>query len=212
MKTRNFVSAIFAGIAGCAAAAAIFLSLTSLEAEPKLASNPVDAEARVQQFMDAVCGADYEQVSACISGTPSLGMDREAADEVGVLLWDAYTESLSYSVVGECYATDDGLAQQVQLTGLDIASVTAVLKERSQILLEQRVQEAENATDIYDENNEYREDFVMEVLYDAASEALEEDAREVTVELTLNLVYQDDQWMVVADNAVLDAISGGILY
>lgn len=212
MKIRNFISAIFGCLAICAAGAAIFLSLTSLNAEPVLTSNPDEAEARVQEFMEAVCAADYQKVSACISGNPSLGMERDAADEVGVLLWNAYTDSLSYTVVGECYATDDGLAQQVQLTGMDITSVTAVLKDRSQAMLEQRVQEAEDATDIYDENNEYREDFVMGVLYDAASAALKSDAKEMTMEFTLNLVYQDDQWMIVVDNAVLDAISGGILY
>lgn len=212
MKMRNIIAAIFACVAICAAGAAIFLSFTSLDAEPVLTSNPDEAEARVHEFMDAVCAGDYDQVSAYISGNPSLGMDRDPADEVGVLLWNAYTDSLSYNVVSACYATDDGLAQQVELTGLDITSITSVLKERSQKLLEQRVQEAENTADVYNENNEYREDFVMEVLYDAAVEALESDAREMTVEITLKMVYQNDQWMVVADSALLDAISGGILY
>ena len=212
MKIRNIISALFAAVAVCAAAAAVYLSFTSLDAEPVLASPPDEAQNRVLAFMDAVCDADYDQVSQYISGNPSLGLDREAADEVGVLLWNAYTESLSYTVVGECYATDNGLAQKVSLTGLDITSVISGLRDRSQALLEERVQEAEDAGDIYDENNEYREDFVMDVLYDAAAEALEEDAQEMTVEFTVNLVYQDEQWLVVADNELLDAISGGILY
>lgn len=212
MKIRNIISVFFALVAVCAAAAAIYLSFTSLDANPVLTSNPDEAENRVLAFMDAVCDADYEQVSGYLAGNPSLGLDRDAADDVGVLLWDAYTESLSYSVVGECYATDNGLAQKVSLTGLDITSVTADLKERSQTLLEQRVAEAEDAADIYDENNDYREDFVMDVLYDAASEALEEDAQQITTEFTVSLVYENDQWMVVADSELLDAISGGILY
>ncbi|MBQ7800689.1 MAG: hypothetical protein IJ375_00025 [Oscillospiraceae bacterium] len=212
MKIRNIISALFAAVAVCAAAVAVYLSFTSLDAEPVLTSPPDEAQNRVLAFMDAVCDADYEQVSQYLSGNPSLGLDRDAADEVGVLLWDAYTDSLTYSVVGECYATDSGLAQKVTLTGLNITSVTAVLKDRSQALLEQRVQEAEDASDVYDENNEYREDFVMDVLYDAAAAALEEDAQEMTMEFTVNLVYQNDQWMVAADSELLDAISGGILY
>ena len=212
MKIRNIISAVFAGVAVCAAAVAVYLSFSSLDAEPVLLSPPDEAETRVLEFMDAVCNADYEQVSQYLSGNPSLGLDREAADEVGGLLWDAYTSSLSYSVVGECYATDDGLAQKVSLTGLDITSVTSVLKERSQALLEQRVAEAEDADEVYDENNDYREDFVMDVLYDAASQALKEEGKQMTVDFTVNLVYQNDQWMVVVDNELLDAISGGILY
>ena len=209
---KKLISAVFALIAVAAAVAAVFLSFSSLDAQPVLTSSPVEAQARIEEFMEAICDADYDRVSECISGNPGLGLDRPASDDVGVLLWNAYTDSLTYTLEGECYATDEGLAQKVTLTGLDISSVTAVLKDRSQVLLEQRVAEAEDATDVYDENNEYREDFVMAVLYDAAAQALETDGQEKTMEFTLNLVYQNDQWMVVADNTLLDAISGDILY
>lgn len=90
--------------------------------------------------------------------------------------------------------------------------MTVNLKERSQTLLEQRVAEAVDVSEIYDENNEYREDFVMAVLRSAVEDALKEDARKMTVELTVKLSYQDGSWWVVADEALLDAISGGILY
>lgn len=212
MKIRNVISAVFAAVAVCAAAAGIYLSFSSLNADPVLLSPPDEAQTRVLEFMDAVCASDYDRASQYLSGNPSLGLDREANDEVGQLLWDAYTSSLSYSVVGECHATDDGLAQKVSVTGLDITSVTSVLKDRSQTLLEQRVAEAEDADDVYDENNDYREDFVMQVLYDAASQALKKDAQEKTVEFTVNLVYQNNEWLVVVDNELLNAISGGILY
>ena len=90
--------------------------------------------------------------------------------------------------------------------------MTAVLKDRSQALLEQRVDEAENLDEVYDDQLQYREDFVMDVLYDAAVAALEEDATTITTELTLNMTYQDGQWWIIADKLLLDAISGGILY
>ena len=79
-------------------------------------------------------------------------------------------------------------------------------------MLEKRVEEAADISEVYDENNEYREEFVMDVLYEAARQALEEDAVTRTVELTIQLVYSEGQWWVVADSALLDAISGGILY
>lgn len=212
MKIRNVISAVFALVAVGAAATGIYLSLANRDADPVLLSAPDEAKSLVLEFMDAVCDADFDRASRYISGEPDLGLSREPADEVGRLLWDAYTDSLSYSVVGECHATDDGLAQEVSLTGLDIASVTAVLKERSQTLLEQRVQEAQNAEEVYDENNDYREDFVMQVLHDAAATALEQEARDKTMEFTVNLTFQNGQWLVLVDNDLLNAISGGILY
>ena len=90
--------------------------------------------------------------------------------------------------------------------------MTDVLRERSQAMLQQRVDEAEYMDEVFDEDHQYREDFVMDVLYDAACKALEEDAKTMTTELTLNLIYQDGQWWIIADRVLLDAISGGILY
>ena len=100
------------------------------------------------------------------------------------------------------------------LMGISAAriSLTAESKERSRALLEKRVAQAKDTSEVYDENNDYREAFVMDVLYTATKEALKQDAKEQTVELTLQLSYQDGTWWVVADEKLLDAISGGILY
>lgn len=205
--------AVLLGLVGmCAAAAAIYLSMNYLNAQPMLLTPPDVARSKVIMLMNAVCDGDYEEASQSIYGTPSLGAEREAANEVGALIWAAFQDSISYELVGECYTTEQGLAQNVVVTCLDMTSVTEQLRERSQPMLEQRVAEAKNMDDIYDENNEYREDFVMDVLYDAASDALEENTRELTMELTINLSYQNGKWWVIADEALLDVISGGILY
>ena len=66
-------------------------------------------------------------------------------------------------------------------------------------------------SEIYDSNNEYREDFVLGALYDAALAALEEDAATVSWDVTLNLIYQDGQWWIMPDQSLLQAISGGVL-
>ena len=126
--------------------------------------------------------------------------------------WNAFRNSMSYELVGDCYGTEAGLAQNLTFSCMDITSVTAVLKERSLSLLEKRVEEAEKLSDVYDENMQYREDFVLNVLYDAAVAALEEDAGTMTTELTVNMVYQNETWWIIADRNLLDTISGGILY
>lgn len=209
---RVIASVLLAAIGISAAAAAVYICTQYVNAKPMLLTPPDEARNKVVMLMDAVAEGDYEEASQAIYGTPSLGVDREAADEVGVLIWEAFQGSISYELLGDCYTTEQGLAQNVSITCMDVTSVTVNLKERSQTLLEQRVNEAEDVSEVYDENNDYREDFVMAVLRDAVVDALEEDAREITVELTVNLSYQDGKWWVVADEALLDAISGGILY
>ena len=213
MKALKYIaSVLLAAIGLTAAAAAVYICTQFVDAKPMLLTPPDEARSKVVSLMDAVSEGDYDEASQSIYGTPSLGVDREAADEVGVLIWEAFQSSISYELLGECYTTEQGLAQDVSITCMDVTSVTVNLKERAQTMLEQRVAEAVDVSEIYDENNEYREDFVMAVLRDAVEDALVEDAREITVELTVKLSYQDGEWWVVADEALLDAISGGILY
>ncbi len=213
MKVLKYIASTLLAVVGItAAAAAVYICTQFVDAKPMLLTPPDVARNEVVVLMDAVAAGDYEKASRSIYGTPGLGVDREAADEVGVLIWEAFQSSISYELRGDCYTTEQGLAQDVSVSCMDVASVTENLKERSQTLLEQRVAEAEDVSEIYDENNEYREDFVMAVLRDAVVDALAEDAREITMELTVKLSYQDGKWWVVADEALLDAISGGILY
>lgn len=212
MVIKRIFAGLFAVLGIFTAALAVHLGFTYKTENPILLTPPDVAESKVVAMMDAVCSGDYEGASQVIYGTPSLGVDREASDEVGAMIWDAFVKSLSYELAGDCHTTENGLAQKVKFTSLDIDSVTANLRERSQSLLEQRVAEASDTSEIYDENNEYREEFVMAVLHDAVTQALEEDAAQKTVELTVNLSFQNGSWWVIADNALLDAISGGVLY
>ena len=145
-----------------------------------------------------------------IYGDLSFGVDSLPEDPVSLMFWNAFQESLSYTLEGELYTTREGLAQKVRVTGLDFSSVTATLRERSQHLLEQRVANAEDMSEIYDENNEYREELVMSVLYEAAQAALAEDAEYPEKEIIVNVIYRQGQWWIVADDALLDAVSGGI--
>ena len=209
---KKFLAVIFALVGICTAAAAVWLSTQFLDTKPILLTPPDAARSEVVALMDAVCDGDYAAASQSIYGTPNLGVDREAGSEVGILIWDAFSSSMSYELQGDCYTTAQGLAQDVKITCLDITSVTANLKERSRVLLEACVAEAEDVSEIYDENNEYREELVMDVLYEAVEDALVEDARSMHMEVTVNLIYQDGKWWALADEALLNAISGGILY
>ena len=209
---KKFFAVILALVGICVAAGTVWLSTQVMDSKPILLTPPDAARSELVALMDAVCDGDYAAASQSIYGTPNLGVDREAGSEVGILIWNAFSSSMSYELKGDCYTTDQGLAQDVQITCLDISSVTANLKERSQTMLEERVAEAEDVSEIYDENNEYKEELVMDVLYKAVEDALVEDARSMHMEITVNLVYRDGKWWAIADEALLNAISGGILY
>ena len=200
---------ILAGIV--AAGFTVRITKNNLDSIPVLLAPVEEAESQAQALMDAVAKGDYAAAEKLILGNPKLGVDRDPADTVGVLIWEAFLESYSYEMVGDSFATDSGIAQNVKVSFLDINSVTENLRERSQILLETRVSEAADVDEIYDENNDYKEEFVMEVLKDAVTDALKEDALMTGAEFTMNLVYRDGSWVVVSDSNLLAAISGNIV-
>lgn len=208
----TLISLVLIAMGAVVAYATVHICMNYSNALPVLLSPPDSARGQLETMLNRVCNGDYDGASQLLLGTPDLGVDQEEQNALGMLLWSEFVGSMDYELVGECYTTEDGLAQDIVFRYMDLTSVTANLGERSKTLMEQRVQEAENTSELYDENNNYREDFVMDVLCDAAEDALEEDAREVTVSLTVNLKYQGKNWWIVADTALLDAISGGFLF
>lgn len=209
-KITNIFSGIFAVLALTVAAFAVYLCFDRVDASPVLLTPPENAQGQAVRFLDAVCQGSYSDGEALLLGEPALGVDRPADEAVSVLVWDAFVESLSYELIGECYVTDSGVAQDVELTCLDIDATMIRLRQRSQAILAQLRQRAEDVSDLYDRDNNYREDVVMQVVYDAAQEALQEDAKTLTTTLTLNMIYLDDQWWIVPDDGLIRAISGGM--
>ena len=210
MKRFSIPSILFFPAAVCAALLGIWLSFTNLHSETVLLSPPPAAVERSEAAMDALTAADYPALEQMLLGTPQLGLDRDPADPVGILIWQALEDSRSCRFLGDLYATEKGLSRDVELTYLDISSVTKDLRQRAQVLLARRVEQAQDMSEIYGPNNDYREDFVMDVLRDAVLEALAEDAETTSVRITLELVYADGQWWVVPGDDLIRAISGGI--
>ena len=207
----GFFSGIFGLLGIGLAALGVYLALTNIHAGPVLVEQPEAARNRVSTMLDALCAGDYDAVSACLYGNPDLGLDREAADPVGRLIWEALSDSFTYEILGDFHATDSGVALDVVIGAMDLDSVTVNLRQRAQALLEERIETATDISEIYDENNEFREEFVMAALQDAARDALEQDAQTTSWEITLNLVYEDGTWWIMPEQVLLQAVSGGIL-
>ena len=207
----GFFSLIYGALGLFLAVSCVVLALLNMNARPVLVRQPQAAMTQVQTMLDALCAGDPDTVSDCLYGQPALGLDREAADPVGKLFWEAVTGSFSYEMGQQFHATDSGVALDVSIRALDLNSVTKNLRDRARGLMEDRIAQAEDPHEIYDEHNEYREEFVMDSLYQAAQDALAQDAEYITWKLTLNLVYENGQWWIMPEQELLQAISAGIL-
>ena len=211
MKTLRTILAVVLCLAALFVAVfGVCFALANRHAAPLLVKEDPRARNVVQGLLDSVSRGDYTKAGAYLLGAPDLGVDRPAESALGVFLWDAYQESLTFTPVGECYVTSSGIAFDYTVRRLDLDSVTANLNTRSQKLLSEAVKGAVDMDEVYDENNEYRETFVMEVLLEAAKQALKEDASYVEHTFAVNMVYREGKWYAVPDSGLMDAISGSL--
>lgn len=211
MKKKIIIFCFFTLLAVLFAVMAVLPVVYCRDRKPVLLHAPEEAQQCVDAVMQALCSGDFSGAEEMLYGNPDLGVHREPADPVGVLVWEAYIHSLDYRLVGDCYPTDSGLAQDVKIISLELPTATAHLGQRVRELLQKEMDAAEDVSDIYDENNEYREELVRSVFEEAARQALEEDVRYGYRVITVPLVYSDGQWWVVADQALLNTISGGMV-
>jgi hypothetical protein len=211
MKISKFFSGLFCLIGLCVAVSAIWLSVHARTAEPAVIETPKAALEQVQTMMDAFSAGDYTAAQSCILGNPDLGMERDAADSVGVLIWTAFEKSMTWEMVGECYATNSGLTQKIRVTTLDINAVTAALEANARINIEEAARAAEDYDMIFDENDEYRDEFIRQVLEQTTRDALAQTQATVTTEVMLNLVWSEGCWWIVSSEALLSAVTGGIV-
>ena len=84
------------------------------------------------------------------------------------------------------------------------------MKQAVPALLEEQVAQAVSMDQVYDDAHEYREDFIRALLDQAAEDGLTQ-AAPVARPLTLRLVRDRGQWWVLPDQALLSAVSGGLL-
>lgn len=201
---------IFLGmLAALAVACAVWLTVRFPGELPIVLSVPEAACTTVEQTMQALCSGDGTGAEKWLYGSPRLGTEIPAEGAVNQMIWRAYRDSLDYRLVGQLYATDRGLAQDVKIISMELPAVTQNLGQRAKLLLQQRVESARDTSEIYDTDHGYRESVVEAVLEEAVRQALEEDVRYTYRIVTLQLVWQEGQWWVVPEDALLNAVFGG---
>ena len=210
MKIAKFFSGLFAIVGTVLMVGTIGLCLICLDRKTELVETPAGAVSCAEALQSAVCDGDYPAVSRLLYGQPEFGVDRKPSTEAGIMIWDAFTGSLTFSFQGDFYATDSGIARDAVIAAMDISSVTAALNRQAHSLLTARVEAATEMEQLYDENNNFREELVADVIQEAVVRALAENAQQISQTVTVKFVCRDGQWWAVADGALLKVLSGGL--
>lgn len=210
MKTRRIISGLLAGLGLALALGTVWTVVLASSSTPVILQYPDDAYDRAEAMMTAVCSGDYEKASSMIYGNPDLGDCPEDSSPAVELLWAAFLESLTFDFPGKCYVDDSGLAIDVHFKSLDVTGVLEGLDDRAEALLNQRIEAAQDSTEIYGEDNDFRQELLDEILRDAVAQALEENRCYQEQTIVLRLVFERGEWWIVPDSELVNALSGAI--
>lgn len=210
MKIARICACAFAAVGAALMLGAIVLCLFSLDAPVEMIGMPKEAMACAEEMMDALAEGDFASAAQRMYGQPELGAEGMPENAMSAQVWQAFLDSISYEFVGVCYAEDSGIYRDVSITVLDVPALMETLPGRVSALAEQRMEAAENMTALYDDSGNFRPELVQEVLQEAVAQALRDKPAATSYDVTLKLICQDGKWWVVPDQALLQAISGGM--
>ena len=208
MKIAKFLSVFFAVMAVALIVATVVGYVYFYQTPPMVQTPLEDAEIRTELLMEALCQGDYAVAEESLYGNPELQWNPEAASELGALLWEAYSNSMSYEFSGSCYATGDGLFRDVTVTVLDIPALCQKVGERFQALMEPYLVEVQYGSEAFDENGVLRQEFSAGKLRKAVEQVLLLRNSYASYQVTLELVYQNGQWWVMPKQNLVDIVAG----
>ena len=201
------VRSCIAGIAVLLLAAVIvYFAVSSVSADPAVAKVPVSAREQTEALMTAICEGRFDEVQPLLSGVSDLGIEPLRSGTPESLLWDAWMENLSYEFSGDCYATQNGLARDVSVWGLDLQKITQQIGAEAQLLAQERIAALEAAG----EGGKLPETFADQVLYDATARVLERPLEQSNWQITLELEYKQDRWAIIPGPQLQALLSGQI--
>lgn len=208
MKKRRVLAGLMGALAAVGAVLTLQLGLTAPGKETAVLKMDPRVMEQAQGFLENLSTLDLEGASAYILGCPKLtaGQKGEGPEK---LLWERYWQGLSCSAEGAPYAKDGNLAVDVRVSYPDIAAMTQQAGILAEQLLQQRVDQAESVSEVYDGQG-YRQEILDEVLLQAVETAAERVTQTRERNVVLELTYEAGNWWVVPGNELRDLLSGAL--
>ena len=163
----------------------------------------------VTTFFDSVCAEDYSAAYECLSGYDTLGLENIPEDTYAAAFWKIVRSNTSWEALsGTVNGTEASM--QVSVISPDLNQLVEGLGDDVNARIEERVEEAATTDGIYDEENNFLQEFVLEVYDEVLTERLKQASYPtMTTTVTVYLIYTDSVWKIVPDTELMNALTGG---
>jgi len=209
MKIARVFAVLFAVLGIVLMLGTAILCFASRDAKVKLTKAPEGAVQCAEQLAQALDAGDLAAAGALLYGSPDLGAEGVPAGAVEALLWDTCVEGISCNLEGKLYLKDSEFAWDGTIATVDAAALTEAIQLRAKQLLENKVSTATDMAELYDAENNFREDLIEQVILTAVQETLAGEPATVTRSFTLKLINRDGRWWAVPDQQLLSALKLG---
>ena len=134
----------------------------------------------------------------------------EGSDDNEKMIYDALRSSFSVKAAGEMQVEGRHAQQSLEVTYLDLKQLMPPVKAQTEKNIDEYVENHSNA-EIYDEDDNYKSE-IMENAYSKALRSALSDVSKyyTTVELPLQLSYENGHWQTQPDEQIKVAFSGGV--
>lgn len=208
MKIARFFAGIFACLGMVLLLGSMGFFLWNRNAQVRILELPREAVAVSENFAQALNAGDLEAAAKLMYGQPDLGVGSLPETQEGALIWEAFCSSIAFEMADEWAVEQSTLVKTGSITTMDVHRVFAEMPQLVQSGMDQRIAAAEDLSDIYDEQNEFRAELVEAVLEEALQQALRQEDQPLTREVTMKLISRDGSWWVVPDQNLLQILTG----
>ena len=148
-------------------------------------------------------------VAEMLYGNPDLGVDRPLSGEAAAV-WEIFRKGISCELTSDFYVDGSSFAVDAVITVPELESIPDSITEHGKRLLDEKIAAAEKMAELYDENGDFRQDLIDEIMAQAVALSFAEEPETLTFETTFGFTYQGNRWYVVPDSAFMRALSGGL--
>lgn len=207
---KKVIASLFTLLALTAAALTLYLCAYALQAVPYIEDGAEGPTAALESFFTKLEEKDFPGAYTYLSNYTGLGLENIPLDPVAARLWTARQGVWRFSVEDGYEMDGVHLAKRATVDCLDEKTVMDRVGARVQEKLEQAVEEARLKSEVYDGEGNYREDLVRASLDASLDELLADLSPYIyTRDLVIRLENVNGKWLIVADAALIDALTGG---
>lgn len=209
MIKKHLVSIILGVIATVFCTGALILAYESTILGTVYLRTSGNPEEVLQAFYDFIEAKDYENAYSCLAEYSDLGLDGNATNSNNAMVMKALRDSYRGTIITDVLT--DGLKANatVRFVYLDIDEFQNIVGDNINPLLASYVEDLPR-TEIYDENGDYKTEFLQMVYDEVLKDVVYEDTNIYkSIEYEVDLQYTNKGWKVLTNKDMLKGFLGG---